>query len=252
MGWLDSHCHINDEAYKDDLNSVLQNMVHNNVKKAMIVSLYEDEYKYSKTISYPGIEFKNAVGIYPGDVDNVSEEELEAVMKLFEEDDCKAVGEIGLDYHWGKENRDKQIDYFRRQLLKAKELDKPVIIHSRDAAQDSFDLLKEVRCKGVLHCYAGSKEMAKEYVKLGYYISISGVITFKNARESIEVIKAIPLDHLLIETDCPYLTPVPYRGKRNEPSYVVLTGKKIAEELGIDEDALMSQLNKNYDELFGI
>lgn len=252
MGWLDSHCHINDESYNEDLDEVLNRMVENKVNKAMIVSLNEKEYEYSKTIRHPEISFKTSVGVYPGDVGKFDEEAFVRMMELFKDEDCAAIGEIGLDYHWGKEDREKQLEYFERQLIEAKKLDKPVIIHSRDAAQDSFDMLKKHRCKGVLHCYAGSKELAKEYVKLGYYISISGVITFKNARESLEVIKSIPLDHLLIETDCPYLTPVPYRGKRNEPSYVVLTGKKIAEELGIDEDALMSQLNKNYDELFGI
>ena len=252
MNWIDSHCHINDSSYNEDRNETLQRMVDAGVNKAMIVSLNKKEYEYSKTINYDGLKFKTSVGVYPGDVDDFSEEELDEIISLFKEDECTAVGEIGLDYHWGKENRDRQLYFFEKQLIAAKELDKPVIIHSRDAAQDSFDLLKKYKCKGVLHCYAGSKELAEEYVKLGYYISISGVVTFKNAKEPLEVIKAIPLDRLLIETDCPYLTPVPHRGKRNEPSYVVYTGKRIAEELGISEEELSEQLNKNYDELFGL
>lgn len=252
MNWIDSHCHINDSSYNEDRNEMMQRMVDAGVNKAMIVSLNSKEYEYSKGIKYDGIKFKTSVGVYPGDVDDFSEEELDEIISLFKEDECAAVGEIGLDYHWGKENRDRQLHFFEKQLIAAKKLDKPVIIHSRDAAQDSFDLLKKHRCKGVLHCYAGSKELAKEYVKLGYYISISGVVTFKNAKEPLEVIKAVPLDRLLIETDCPYLTPVPHRGKRNEPSYVVYTGKRIAEELGISEEELSEQLNKNYDALFGL
>ncbi|MDO4198286.1 MAG: TatD family hydrolase [Erysipelotrichaceae bacterium] len=250
--WLDSHCHINDEAYNDDRNEVLQRMVNNGVSKAMIVSLNEEEYIFSKTIKYDGISLKNSVGIYPGDVDKYDEETLNRIISLFKEDECSAVGEIGLDYHWGKENRDRQLYYFERQLIEARKLDKPVIIHSRDAAKDTFDLLKKYPGKGVMHCYAGSKELAREYVKFGYYISFSGVITFKNAKEPLEVIRSIPLDKILIETDCPYLTPVPYRGKRNEPSYVIYTGKKVAEVLDISEEMLSKELNRNYDELFGV
>ena len=132
----------------------------------------------------------------------------------------------------------------------AQKLDKPIIVHSRDAIQDTYDLMKKYPVSGVMHCYSNSAEMAKEFVKLGYYISISGTITWKNAREPLEVIKVVPLDKLLIETDCPYLTPAPNRGKRNEPSYVVYTGKKICEELGIDEEDFKKQLNENYHRLF--
>ena len=176
----------------------------------------------------------------------------EAYEKLYEEDSCEAIGEIGLDYHWNKENKERQKEIFSRQLILAQKLHKPVIVHSRDAIQDTYDLMKEYRNEGVMHCYSDSAEMAKEFVKLGYYISISGTVTWKNAREPLEVIRNVPLDRLLIETDCPYLTPVPKRGTRNEPSYVVYTGKKICEELGIDEEEFKKQLNENYHRLFGL
>ena len=133
----------------------------------------------------------------------------------------------------------------------ANSLNKPVIIHSREAMKDTYDILKEYRNRGVLHCYSGSKEMAREFVKLGYYISFAGVITFKNAKEPLEVAKNIPLDHMLIETDSPYLTPVPKRGKRNEPANVVYTGRFICENLGIDENEFKDIINSNYDRLFG-
>ena len=238
MNWLDSHCHINDEAFKDDIDDVLQRMVDSDVRKAMLISSYIEDYEYGFSISHPEIELKHSLGIYPGDVNDVDEQLFDRFAELYKEDRCQAIGEIGLDYHWDKDNKERQIEIFRKQLLLAKQLNKPIIVHSRDAIQDTYDLMKEIRVEGVMHCYSNSAEMAREFVKLGYYISMSGTITWKNAREPLEVIKVVPLDRLLIETDCPYLTPAPNRGKRNEPSYVVYTGKKICEELGIDEETL--------------
>ena len=252
MNWLDSHCHINDEAFREDLDGVLDRMAENDVRKAMIISSYIGDYDFALKISHPEISFKHSLGIYPGDVDDVDEELFHSYEKLYEDDRCDAIGEIGLDYHWNKENKERQKEIFKRQLILARKLHKPVIIHSRDAIQDTYDLMKEYRNEGVMHCYSDSAEMAKEFVKLGYYISISGTVTWKNAREPLEVIRNVPLDRLLIETDCPYLTPVPKRGTRNEPSYVVYTGKKIAEELGIEEEDFKKQLNENYHRLFGL
>ena len=252
MNWLDSHCHINDEAFKDDLDDVLLNMVNNDVLKAMLISSYIDDYEYGFTINHPKIALKHSLGVYPGDVDEVDEELFNKYVELYKEDRCEAIGEIGLDYHWGKENKDRQIDYFKRQLIIAKELNKPIIVHSRDAIQDTYDLMKQIRVKGVMHCYSSSAEMAKEFVKLGYFISISGTITWKNAKEALEVIRVVPLDKLLIETDCPYLTPAPFRGKRNEPAYVIYVAKKICEELGLDEEEFKRHINENYERLFKI
>ena len=250
MNWLDSHCHINDEAFKDDIDDVLQRMVDSDVRKAMLISSYIEDYEYGFSISHPEIELKHSLGIYPGDVNDVDEQLFDRFAELYKEDRCQAIGEIGLDYHWDKDNKERQIEIFRKQLLLAKQLNKPIIVHSRDAIQDTYDLMKEIRVEGVMHCYSNSAEMAREFVKLGYYISMSGTITWKNTREPLEVIKVVPLDRLLIETDCPYLTPAPNRGKRNEPSYVIYTGKKICEELGIDEETFKKQLNENYHRLF--
>ena len=252
MNWLDSHCHINDEAFRDDLDQVLQNMVDSDVKKAMIISSYLDDYDFALKIKKEGIDFKHALGIYPGDVDDVDEDLFNEYVKRMKEDECDAIGEIGLDYHWNKENKERQKEIFKRQLLLARELDKPIIVHSRDAIQDTYDLMKEYRVRGVMHCYSDSAEMAREFVKLGYYVSIAGPVTWKNAKEPLRVIRGVPLDRLLIETDCPYLTPAPKRGTRNEPAYVVYTGKKIAEELGIDEEDFKKQINENYHILFGL
>ena len=250
MNWLDSHCHINDSAFDDDIEEVLNNMVNNDVTKAMIISSYIDDYKKSLKIVNPNISFKHALGIYPGDVDDINDEKFNEFASLFKENECDAIGEIGLDYHWNKENKEKQIDIFSKQVELAKQLNKPIIVHSRDAIQDTYSVLKNNVVKGVIHCYSDSAQMAKNFVKLGYYISISGTVTWKNAREPLEVIRTVPLDRLLIETDCPYLSPVPNRGKRNEPSNVVYTGKKICAELGISEELFKMQINDNYNRLF--
>ena len=232
--YLDSHCHINDEAFKDDLTLVLDNMADNNVLKAMIISSYLDDYRYALDIRHENIVFKHSLGVYPGDVDKLDEELFDKYVEIYKDDSCDAIGEIGLDYYWQKDNKDRQKQIFKRQLAIAQDLGKPVIIHSRDAIQDTYDIMKQYDICAVMHCYSDSAEMAREFVKLGYYISISGVITWKNAKEALRVIREVPLDRLLIETDCPYLTPAPNRGKRNEPAYVVYVGKKICEELGID------------------
>ena len=250
MNWLDSHCHINDKAFNDDLDLVLSNMANNNVTSAMIISSYINDYNYGLTINHPQIEFKHALGIYPGDVDDINDEIFDQYAKIFEDEKVDAIGEIGLDYHWSKENKEKQIEIFKKQVVLAKQLNKPIIVHSRDAIQDTYSVLRDNRVKGVIHCYSDSAQMAKNFVKLGYYISISGTVTWKNAKEPLEVIKSVPLDRLLIETDCPYLTPEPNRGKRNEPANVIYTGKKICSELGINEELFKMQINDNYHRLF--
>lgn len=250
MNWLDSHCHINDEQFKDDLDNVLNNMVNNDVTKAMIISSYIEDFYYGLNIKHPKIDFKHSLGIYPGDVDDCNNELFNKYVDIYKDDRCVAIGEIGLDYHWNKENKEKQIEIFEKQVKIAKELNKPIIVHSRDAIQDTYMVLKNNPVKGVIHCYSDSAQMAKNFVKLGYYISISGTVTWKNAKEPLEVIKNVPLDRLLIETDCPYLTPEPNRGKRNEPSNVVYTGRKICSELGISEELFKMQINDNYLRLF--
>lgn len=160
----------------------------------------------------------------------MTEETLDKFREMAKEEKVVAIGEIGLDYYYDNSPRDLQRKWFREQLKLAKELDLPVIIHSRDATQETFDIIKEAQDGslrgGVLHCFSGSVEVAMEYIKIGFYISIGGPVTFKNARVVKEVAEAVPLDKLLIETDCPYLTPEPYRGKRNEPMFVKYVAQK--------------------------
>lgn len=245
--WLDSHCHLNDEAFDEDINETLNRMVENDVKRCMLVSTTVKEYLKGLNISHKDIEIKRSLGIYP-EYTNLTDDQFNEYIKYFK--DVDAIGEIGLDYHWYKDTKQEQKDLFIKQIELAKKIDKPIIVHSRDANQDTFDILKEHKCRGVIHCYSQSAELAKEYVKLGYYISIAGPITWKNAKEAKEVIKVVPLDRLLIETDSPYLTPAPNRGKRNEPTNVIYVGKCIIEELNIDEEVFKKQINANYDALF--
>ena len=250
MNWLDSHCHINDAAFREDLDAVLERMAENDVTKAMIISSYIEDYEFAKTISHEKIAFKRSLGIYPGDADAVDETLFERFASLFEEETCCAIGEIGLDYHWTSDNKEKQKEIFSRQVRLAQKLHKPVIIHSRDAIEDTYEILKSCPVKGVMHCYSDDADWAKKFLELGFYISIAGPVTWKKAKKELEVIRAVPVDRLLIETDCPYLAPSPMRGRRNEPSFVVYTGKKIAEELGIGEESFKRQLNENYHSLF--
>ena len=250
MNWLDSHCHINDKAFREDINEVLERMVSADVLRAMIISSYLEDYAYGLTIHHPRICFARSLGIYPGDVDDVDEALFESFAKIYENKECAAIGEIGLDYYWDKDNRDRQKKIFEDQVVLAEKLDKPVIIHSRDAIEDTYEILSRHQARGVMHCYSDNAEMAKKFLKLGFYISIAGPVTWKKPGDTIEVIHEVPLDRLLIETDCPYLTPAPKRGMRNEPSFVVYTGRKIAEELQVDEEEFKKQLNENYLRLF--
>ena len=250
MNWLDSHCHINDKVFREDINEVLERMVSADVLRAMIISSYLEDYAYGLTIHHPRICFARSLGIYPGDVDEVDEALFESFAKIYETKECAAIGEIGLDYYWDKDNWGRQKKIFEDQVVLAEKLDKPVIIHSRDAIEDTYEILSRHQARGVMHCYSDNAEMAKKFLKLGFYISIAGPVTWKKPGDTIEVIYEVPLDRLLIETDCPYLTPAPKRGMRNEPSFVVYTGRKIAEELQVDEEEFKKQLNENYLRLF--
>lgn len=250
MGWIDSHCHIIDEAFSDDFDEIIKRIEENNIERCMIVCCYDHEYDKAIALAKMDSRFDVAVGIHPSDVKKLNDDIWNKFIEYSNNPYVKAIGEIGLDYYWDKDNKDDQKDIFIKQIEIANKLNKPILVHSRDAMQDTFDIMKKYPAKGVMHCYSGSREMAKEFMKLGYYLSLGGPVTYKNANEPKEVAKIIDNDKILIETDCPYLTPVPFRGKRNEPSYVVYTGKYISELRNVDEDVLKDQLVSNYDRLF--
>jgi TatD DNase family protein len=193
-----------------------------------------------------------ACGVHPHEAEGCKQGYLPVLKKLCSEEKCVAVGEIGLDYHYDFSPRDVQQKVFEQQLVLAKELDLPVIVHDREAHEDTLNLLKKYKPRGVVHCFSGSAEMAKEIVKLGMYIGLGGAVTFKNARKPREVAAEVPADKLLIETDCPYMTPVPHRGERCDSSYIPFTASVLAEVRGVTAQEILDLTKKNAEELFGV
>lgn len=215
---FDTHAHYDDGQFEEDRHELLMSMDAAGVKR--IVNNCANWASIDKTIKltedYPFVY--GAVGIHPDHVDELNEERLEKIREVSRLEKMVAIGEIGLDYHWMVSPKEVQKKWLIRQLELAKEENLPVVIHSRDAAQDTFDIMKEYHAcatPGVIHCYSGSVEMAREYVKMGYYIGVGGVVTFKNSKTLKNVVEEIPLSHIVLETDCPYLSPAPFRGKRN-------------------------------------
>ena len=251
---FDTHAHYDDEAFNEDREVLLGLLPKEGVSHVMtcgtnLVTSYRS-LQLAKKYDY----IYCALGFHPEEAHEERKGDLDTIVELLKtEEKAKAVGEIGLDYYW-EENapRDVQIDLFRRQIELAKELDLPVIVHDREAHEDTFNILSEMRPKGVLHCYSGSKEQALQYTEMGFYIGLGGVVTFKNARKAVEVAEAIPLDKLLLETDCPYMAPVPHRGERNDSRLISLVAEKIGEIRGMDPQEILDITNSNAEEFFGI
>ncbi len=251
---FDTHSHYDDEAFNEDREVLLGLLQKEGVSHVMTCGT-------NLVTSYRSLQLAQkydyiwcALGFHPEEAHEERKGDLDTIKELLKtEEKAKAVGEIGLDYYW-EENapRDVQIDLFRRQIEIAKELDLPVIVHDREAHEDTFNILSEMRPKGVLHCYSGSKEQALQYTEMGFYIGLGGVVTFKNARKAVEVAEAIPLDKLLLETDCPYMAPVPHRGERNDSRLISLVAEKIGEIRGMDPQEIADITNKNAREFFGI
>ena len=241
--FVDTHCHVFSTDY-DNIDDILE-IASNNYIKYIINngSNGQTNQELIQLISkYPFMY--GALGIHPEDVDDYSLEDLKFIEGNLLNEKIIAIGEIGLDYYYTKENKDRQIDLFERQLALAEEYNMPVIIHSRDATEDTINSLKKFKCKGVIHCFSGSLETARIYIKMGYLLGVNGVITFKNAKIK-DVIKEVGLHNIVLETDSPYLTPEPFRGKQNNPSHVLEIGKFVAELYNVSLDDLAKQTNKN-------
>ena len=194
------------------------------------------------------------IGVHPDEVGDLNEENFARMEQLLHEEKVVAVGEIGLDYYWDKEQHEIQKEWFIRQLQLARKLNMPVNIHSREAAQDTMEIMKEhaADMKAIIHCYSYSKEMAEEYVKMGYLLGIGGVVTFKNAKKLKEVVKAVPLSHIVLETDCPYLAPEPNRGKRNASSNLIYVAQTIAELRGTTTEEVIAVTEENARKFYGL
>lgn len=249
---FDSHAHYDDSRFDEDRDELLCSLKDEGV--SYIVNCGCDLRTCLKTleISEKHDFLYAALGVHPHEAEKTTEEDLAEIRKLYCNKKVVAVGEIGLDYHYDFSPREIQKEVFEKQLILANELDLPVIVHDRESHEDTLTLLKKHRPKGVVHCFSGSVEMAKEIVKLGMYIGLGGAVTFKNAKKPIEVAEYIPLEYLLLETDAPYMTPVPHRGERCHSGHIALTAEKIAEVKGMDTQELIDRCNENAKRLFSI
>lgn len=251
---FESHAHYDSEQFSEDREEILSAMPEQGV--GTIVNSCAD---WDSITEVPDLVKKYsfmyaAVGMHPDEVGDLNEERFSYLKKQCQQEKVVAVGEIGLDYYWDNESHDVQKEWFVRQLDLARELDLPVIIHSRDAAADTLEIMKEHAkgLRGVIHCFSYSKELAREYVKMGFYIGVGGVVTFNNGKKLKEVVEEIPLEKILLETDCPYLAPVPYRGKRNSSPYLSYVAQAIADIKGVTYEEVVAQTEQNGKELFRI
>ncbi len=251
MKLVDTHCHITDDKYDEDRNEILKE-IEENLEFAVNIGFDLESSKRSIDLADRYDFMYAVVGVHPTDINGYNDELEENLEKLALHPKVVAIGEIGLDYHWMKDEKEKQKSIFRRQLEMAKRVNKPVVIHTRDATKDTLEILKEYHeIKGIVHCYPGSYESAVELMD-NYYFGVGGVITFKNARKLVEAVTKIPLERLVIETDAPYLTPTPFRGKRNNPVYVEYVARKIAEIKGVSYEEVVKITTENAKEIYGI
>ena len=250
MHYVDTHAHIFDEAFADDFDDVLKRAAARHVDRMLIITLnHEDTMKAIAFAAKDPYAFKVAAAIFPEDVKDVTEKDWTQFEKDAALPEVSVLGEMGLDYHWEKDPSIRQLqrESFIRQIELARKLNKPIAVHSRDAIQDTFDIMKEHHVKGLLHCFSGTKEMAKEFNKLGYYIALGGALTFKNARHAVEVASSIDEKYLLTETDCPYMAPEPVRGTRNEPANIPYILKKMADVRQVSEEHMADTVYANYE-----
>ena len=253
---FDTHCHYDDEKYDNDRDELIKSMEKEGVRHFVNVSADKDSIDKTLEILEKYPQSYGALGIHPSEIRGLTEADMENIKeKALSNDRIVAIGEIGLDYWEEGPDKDSQAFWFRRQLALAREVNKPVIIHSRDAVQDTYDILMEEKAGelgGVIHCFSASAEMAERYVKKGFYIGIGGVITFKNAKKLQEVAEKTPLDRIVLETDCPYLAPTPYRGKRNYSGYLTFVAEKLAEIKGVTTEEVYNATYENALKLYRI
>lgn len=252
---IDSHAHLDDERFDKDRDKVIKDLNKDGIE--IVINPGADVASSVKSVSLAQ-EHDNiyaAVGVHPHEAKTMDETTIELLRSLAKKEKVVAIGEIGLDYHYDNSPREVQKKWFAEQIKLAKELKLPIIIHEREAQQDMYNILKahdDGKLTGVLHCFSGSLEMAKKYLEMGLYLSFAGPVTFKNAKTPKEVAKSIPLERMLVETDSPYLTPEPNRGKRNEPLNVRYVAAMIAELRGLTFEEIATKTSRNVKELFKI
>lgn len=252
---FDTHVHLNAEQYNEDLEEVIERAKLNGVTKMVVVGFDRPTIEKAMELIDRYEHIYGCIGWHPVDAIDFREDDLKWIEELSSHPKVVALGEMGLDYHWDKSPKEIQFEVFRKQIRLAKKLKMPIVIHNREATEDIITILKEEHAEevgGIMHCFSGSVETAKVCLDMNFYISLGGPVTFKNAKKPKEVAKEIPIEKLLIETDCPYLTPHPYRGKRNEPAYVKLVAEEIATLRGISVEELSEITTNNAKRLFGI
>ncbi len=250
MRIIDSHAHYDDSAFDEDRQSLLENVHASGVEKIINVGCSVKSSEVSAALAQRYSFVYASAGLHPDSADEI--DRIDEIKRLCENEKVVAVGEIGLDYHYENVGREIQRAAFERQLILAAELDMPVIIHSRDACEDTLSLLRKYRPKGVMHCFSGSAETAAEVVGMGMYVGFTGVVTFKNAKKARRALAAVPRDRVLLETDCPYMSPEPFRGRRNHSGNLIYTLNAFAEAMGVDVPAAAEITALNAERLFGL
>ncbi|MCI9093583.1 MAG: TatD family hydrolase [Coprobacillus sp.] len=250
--YFNTHTHLNSDELYEKREELIQHALSHQVTNIVVAGydLKSSQRAVKIANEYPFVYA--TVGISPNDCLHTKDDELEEIEVLLQNPRVVALGEIGLDYYWDDVPRNKQKEVFIKQIQIAKKYNKPIVIHARDAYEDTYDILKQAAHRGIMHCYSGSVEMAKRYIDIGFYISLAGPVTFKNAKVPKEVAIQIGIDHLMIETDCPYLTPHPFRGKLNEPANVVYIAQEIAKLKNMEIEDVARITTFNAKELFGI
>ena len=252
---IDSHAHLDDSAFNEDREELIEKLKDQGISHVMNISAGLASARTSLALAKKYDFIYTSMGVHPCETGELTEENFTEIISYLREEKVKAIGEIGLDYYWNEPERELQQYWFRRQLQLAHEYNLPVIIHSRDAAADTYRIMKEERAadlKGVIHCYSYTKETARDYLQWNYYFGIGGVITFQNAKKLKEAVEYIPLENILLETDSPYLSPVPYRGKRNSPLNLPFVAEEIAKIKGISAQEVIKVTTENTKKLYGL
>ncbi len=252
---IDSHAHLDDSAFQEDREELILKLREHKISHVMNISASLESARTSLALAKKYDFIYTSMGIHPCETKELTEENFKEIIGYLSEEKVKAVGEIGLDYYWNEPEKKIQEYWFRKQLRLAHEYQLPVIIHSRDAASDTYHIMKEEQSadlKGVINCYSYTKETARDYLNWGYYFGIGGVITFQNAKKLKEAVEYIPLEHIVLETDSPYLSPTPYRGKRNSPLNLPLIAQAIADLKGISTEEVIQVTTNNTKHLYNI
>jgi TatD DNase family protein len=252
---IDTHAHLNALQYNEDVEEVIERALSEGVSTIVVVGFDRETITRAMELVEQYDFIYAAIGWHPVDAIDMTDEDLQWIESLSEHPKVVGIGEMGLDYYWDKSPKEIQKEVFRKQIALAKRVNLPIIIHNRDATADIVEILQEENAEqvgGIMHCFTGSYEVAKQCMDMNFYISFGGPVTFKNAKQPKEVAKQIPLDRLLIETDCPYLTPHPFRGKRNEPAYVKYIAEQIAVLKEVDFEEIAQKTSDNAKKIFGI